>query len=536
MLVDDEYNVRDGLKYLIDWNCCGFEIAYEAQNGKAAWETIEKEKPDLVITDVKMPVMDGLELLSCIKKEYPIIRIIVLSGYNDFDYVKCAMRYGAVDYLLKPVDEDELIELLKRIKNEIDLEIKSKQREKAMAQVFKEKAIQDIVKHQLNETSIKKLIEDYDLELDDGYYSILIFEPDVYLKRNSCVDNKIYDNNFNYNKSLIRNIAEDILNREFKGYVFNEDGMGLGVLIMANEEVLLENYIERFISKFKLLIYEILKTTFSFGIGHIVNKIKDIHYSYSSSKNALELKFFRGNNSIININGTANNIMPYNQKYDNINYKSLLACIKIFDEDALKIEVDHLFQTLTEQMLSKDEIKGLILEIMIDISKMIYQKDADFIHIYADAGELFGEISEMRTLEEIKVFFTQYCIKACRILKNSCETTPREVISKTLEYINQHYGEDISLKKIANNVFFCQSYLGKLFKQATGESFNNYLTRIRIENAQKMLSNSEMKIYEIAQKVGYRSIDYFRKQFKAITGLGPVEFKTFKKRSKNNII
>ena len=527
LIVDDEYNVREGLKCLINWEENGFSITDEAQNGKAALECIKHERPNLVITDVRMPVMDGIELLTHIRTHYPGIRVIILSGYSDFSYAKSAIKGGADDYLLKPVDEDELVSLLGRMRQEIEKDIVTKQKEHVISPVVRDKLLNDIAKSRKNGKQIENLLQLHGFDLQKGPYILLLLEPDAH----GCNDYGSGEDGLELEMFVIRNISEEILLNHARGYVFADTQSRTAILLAGKEQEDLREGASKFIKELQPLLSDTLKTTFSFGVGCTANTNENISCSYYTALKALEKRFFMGKSHVTYYDDLKEKAENCSNNTD-FDIKPLLNSVKAHDVSSIEAIIDGMFISINDRFDEQDEVKGFILNVMLELSKIPYENAVIVRGLLSETGEFFGTINDFRTIYELMEFFSSYCFKLAEALMDSWESTPREVISRTIDYINEHYSEDISLKQISNNVFLCESYLGKLFEQATGENFNDYLTRIRIEKAQQLMK-SEMKVYEIAQKVGYKSIDYFRKQFKLVAGIGPLEYKARKMNKKH---
>jgi len=524
LIVDDEYNVREGLKYIINWQDYGFQIAGDASNGKSALEYMRETKIHLVITDIKMPVMDGLELLMHLGKQYPPVKVIVLSGYNDFNYAKTALRHGAVDYLLKPVDEEELISILEKIKHDMDNNADQIKKETMISRVIRDKVLNDIIVHMHSGKHIKKLLDQHGLCLQEGWHLVILFESDSDTGGENESNPALIPGN-----PEIREILDEVLDSGYNGYPFCDTETRFGVLLGGGDkEGLIENA-GKFIRCIVPGIQRCTQSSFTFGVGTPVCGNEQIHLSYLHAKHALENGFFNKKESIVFYYDENPPVNGVGKRID-IDCKTLVNKIMTCEYEGLESETEKVFNSIIENYQSVQEVRGHILKVMMEVSKAIADVKKDMAHMYADISELYGIMESKKKAEDLKSFFNEFCLGACGVLMKLWETTPREVIGKTLEYINNHYSEDISLKQISQNVFFCQSYLGKLFKQAVGENFNEYLTKVRIEKAQYLLLNTELKIYEVSSLVGYKSIDYFRKQFKAVTGIGPVEFKASRRR------
>lgn len=384
LIVDDEKSNREGLKYLIDWEEYGFTVKFTAKNGIEALDIMEKNKLHLVIADIKMPIMNGLEVIATTrKKEDHDTEFIILSGYADFEYAKRAMFLGARRYLLKPVDEDELIDALKGIKEILEEKALRKEQEKRML-------LQDILKGE--DVPIEKVIE-ATVNFYNNTYGILQY----------------------------RTLEEESLEHQFEETLYIKEVIKC---VEENDVIGIEEKIDQLGKYFydKRLALEVVEM----HINDLMLKLTHIHAEYSGEKDLLLRK------------------------------QSLLKSAKHF----------------------------------VDLS-------------------------------ELKVALKEICLSVARDVELHKKNNALGVMGEIVKYINRHYNENLNLKDLATRFYMNSSYLGQLFKKTMGIHFKSYLQKLRIEESKKLLKSSNLKIYEVASKVGYEDANYFVVKFEESEGVSP---------------
>lgn len=409
LIVDDEATICKGLRVLIDWNKYGFEIAGEASNGLEALEQAESLRYDVIVTDIRMPEVDGLELIRRLKATKYSARIIILSGYKDFEYARAAIEYGVKNYVLKPIDEDVLISSLNDIRIEIEEELRNSTTIRESKSIVRDKVLEYIVKNGIrNNFTLKKTIET-GVVLTADYFQICIIE---------AIDNNGEEVG---SRTLIsKNTAEEIIYKYSSGYVFELEEDKIGVLLCLSEQN--SNQTNILVGEIFECLSKDTNSSITIAVGNKVLDYRDIPASYKNAEKALELKIFDGRSSIIYFD----NISVLNQQ-DNI--------------------------------------------------------------VNAENNR------SNRTIEEIEKF------------------------------VKEHYHEELSLVKLSKKYFMSPVYLGRLFKNTTGESFTDYVNQCRICSATKLLESDELMVCEISEKVGYKDINYFYKIFKGKKGITPSEYR-----------
>jgi len=508
LIVDDERIIREGIANSIEWNKYGFSLCGMAENGINGYEMIKQIIPDVVITDIKMPGMDGLELISKIYKEYPQIIFIILSGYGEFEFANRAMKYGVKYYLLKPCDEDEIIKILKKIviekkeeekKNEFLTDINDNLK-KILPQVG-EQFLRDFIMG----VNYSKLELQYFLKLFDikeTKFKLIVFKMD------NEVD--VID------KFALKNIAYDILN---KSTIYLST-------IFDNNILLLVNYIDltiltELLSQIKSIFNKYFKYDICIGVSN-ENSFENIQEMYLEVKECLKCEFYLGDNKII-----TEKIIEFNKSQGNLNdlnYNEIIGIsVKTGNIKSLNLQLDSFFHMIYEEKVEIEMAKNYCIEIFL-----IILRQGDHKEVSSYAKGLY-EIQDKSTLKQISVYIKDI---ANQIVKKNYENNTENygaIISTVINCVDKNIqNNELSLTWIAKTILFInENYLGKLFYKHTNEKFSKYVVRLRMEKAIELIkSKNDYKVYEITEKIGLGdNTQYFSQVFKKYTGYTPSEYR-----------
>lgn len=530
LLVDDEDITRKGMMKIINRAQAGFEVVGEARNGLEALYSIENNPPHVVITDIQMPLMDGRELVTKLENKYPQIRKIVLSGYNDFNYVRSTMKCGAADYLLKPVDSEELINLLKKIEddiqqekekrqNEIDLKIKLRE----SLPLLKDEFICEIL---TGKKFSKKEFEDrlnyFDICLEKGKYSVLIISVDNY---RSIVD-KLGIEDAKLKAFIIRNIAEEIISSKTSYISYEKEGNFIAAVSVPDDDV----------SKLKSIVEELYRALlrytgfrFTISMGEAAEDVSLLKESYIDAKNKLRFRFYKDKSSCIDTSYADEYIQYIDNEKSNMHSENLISslknCIELTNINEVSKIINNFYAVLIDFKLEPGEAVKLFTEVCIKVQMNVPECDKSLVELYGNEYSFVKALGAFDTLDAMK----SYAIDIFESMVKNIEKIRRTKDVKTVEivkaYIQKHYNEDISLNKIVEVTYLSPSYVCDLFKKQTGENIINYLTRVRIEKAKLLLKDIKVKTYEVGQQVGYEDPTYFSKVFKKAVGVSPSEYR-----------
>lgn len=482
-LLDDEPFILEGLKYIVDWEDYGFEIVGSANNGEDGLKEILSMDIDLVLTDIMMPKMTGLELIDNLIKLNYHTNFIVLSAFQEFEYAKKAISMGAENYILKPIDSEELEKSIINIKKKLkENESRSKDKEvvdnSLLLKIITEKDYENInyLKEKLkyNDEYRVGIIELKDKEKDIN--KVLKEIPDIN-KYIYCIENK-------------------------SKAVFIIDGK-------FNDE-----YIEG-LTNIKNQITDLICDIVYISLGQVIKDLKDINTSYESAKDISEYKIIYPNISWIKEYKEKNNeIIQLDMDFEEL--KTLLIN-KDFNKASLYI--DSKFNQLKKDDLNPKKIKSKALEVFLNVYNYINElKLMNNLSIYLENAVSKNTIDEIQLelIDMIKFMQTK--------LENTQESIS-PVIIKLLDHIDQNYQKDLNLKEISDRLNINSIYLGQLFQKEIGILFSDYINNFRINKAKDLLANTSLKASEIGELIGYSNKNYFYRRFKSIVGITPSEWR-----------
>jgi two-component system response regulator YesN len=528
LIVDDEKYVRRWVRNCIDWTQYGFCIIGEAINGEDALQKIRDLHPDVVFLDMKMPIMDGATVIEKVNLMNPQIFFVVLSGYKEYEYMRSAIKNNAVDYLLKPIKPEDVLDALIKVQSRLEevqkrsgMELQRKKMMKENLELRKERFLSDLLDEKvITSIELDKKLSEFGIEICENRFAVVIINYDTINtgpKRGSPKDDELL-------KSSIRNICSELYaQKNIKSCFFNKndniisilstllDGPEMAKLVMDTCRLALDR-INRFLN---ISIY--------FAIGNVVDNVICLGYSYKEACKAMELRILYGKNNVVTVFDTPKGFLP--DILDFTEENKLITAIKSADYALSKDVVGKIFQKLQGiRMPGIETIKMVYYRLISVILRSIYDIGITPSYLSIDEIKLFSAISEMDSLEEMQeeiILLIQNAISGIRnklSIKNS-------VVEKAKFYINENLSKEINLTNIADYVHITPNYLCSLFKAETRQNLSDYIINLRIEKAKSLLQDEELRIYEIGEKVGYKETKYFCRVFKKITGKSPMQFR-----------
>lgn len=506
LIADDEQLVLDGMKQIIDWNACGFSICGTAINGQDALKKILDLHPDLVLLDIRMPKMNGIEVVKAATEAGFTGKFIILSGFSDFKLAQAAMRYGVDFYLTKPVDEEELEQSVCTIRDMIKKESKASRSYSQYLDKAKEHILREILLNICDYNTLNVL----DLHLQANIYQVITYEN---------YNQEHFHQPWNFSE-LMRvtnqdNNSFDILEIEQRKAILLK-----GTFAIARFQNLLDHY--RKIPQ-KGSPFDAIFLTYGRQVFHI----KDIHLSYEDVCKLKERRFFCiPNQHVLGYDELPKEgILPTNTLTQDIapNYaESISNYIQAYNPTLIAETLKKLSNYLTECMANITDIKHFLIDIYILVKQKIMQSfphnDLPFL---ANASVIIL-IEEKYYLYEIIAFLSEQFEMWMHSVGYS---SGENVLDEVLHYIQHNYQENLKLETIASLFGYNSSYLGRLFTKKLNVNFNTYLDQIRVEKAKELLHNRSLKVYEIAKMVGYHNVDYFHRKFKKQEGTSPAEYR-----------
>lgn len=529
ILIDDEDEVREGMKCKTPWAECGFELVGDFENGRDAWEAMEELKPDAVITDICMPFMDGLELSKRIFEQYRDIKIVIVTGFEDFDYAKRAIKLKVTDYLLKPLNSQEFTDFLLRMKHELDEDsVRKEDLSRLRSQlhqslpILKERFLEKLVTMQMSQEERTLGMESYHFQLSGPTYVAMVGDLDEredFRPKQTDPDRELI-------RFGVYNIMQEIIEKEHGGIVFRTRDHKIAALYSASEDDLLlqsqmiAGHVRRSVEKY-------LKYTLSIGIGRPCQEIRRLSESFQEALSALDYRFMLGVNRTLSIQD-----VEFGQSAgvsrDNDWEKQLISAMRTGSKSSVSDALQNGFDELRNSGTTVDKGYGIIHKLLVALMNWI--AETGLAHTVEIEDDVFSQIQSKKTLDGIQRWLEEKCHQILTDLSAKRSNVTLTQMQKAEQFISDNYmNEELTLNDVCKHLYMSISYFSTLFKQHTGLTFVEYVTRLRMEKAKELLAVSSHKTYEIATRVGYGDPHYFSVIFKRQTGTTPKEYRSLQK-------
>ena len=531
-LVEDEMVIRRGIKNSIDWEKEGYIFCGEASDGELAYPMIIKEKPDILITDIRMPFMDGLELCKLVKKELPNIKILILSGYDEFDYAKEAIRLGVTEYLLKPISSGKLLEALNGVSESIRREKEDKDQVRKYMEEMREntehekqKFFEQMIAGNLSMADALETGKKYEMNLSAGMYNLLLFRFTLW-KENRKSGELLGEAEY---------AIEKLTERLEYVFEFQRGVEGWAFLLMADNEEQMSERVKELSKDLEEIMKNYSTIAYFGGIGQPVARLRELEESFREAERALAARFTMELNRIISVEDIrmAQNV----DTLDDIEITSFgeiektRTMLEKFLNNGAEDEIDEFVDVYINE-LPEENLKSVLMRqyIIMDayIVMMSFCEKIEGIEgeMQAQSEELKNSMKTIQTLEEIKNYIRMLLKKIIGVRDTISGRRYSDIIEIAKDQIRKTYmSDEISLNTIAAEVGMSPSYFSSIFSKEMGKTFVEYLTEIRMDRAKELLMCSSMKTSEIGYEVGYKDPHYFSYIFKKTQNCTPKEFR-----------
>ena len=528
LLVDDEEEVFQVIMKKLDWESMGFRIAGYARNGVEALEMAEELQVDVVMTDIKMPYMDGLTLCKKLKEQYQKIKVIIFSGFDDFEYAREAIKLEAEEYILKPINANELKEVFERIKVNLDKELDEKRnidklREYYMESlpVLQENFYTSLIDGRIPKESIEKYAKNYQIELKGPYYVVTV----LHISTSKPVEDGAQIDPFLLAVS-VKKLAEEQLMGKWDSRVVTYLG---DIIVITQLEK--EDAITRFtdtMDKICKMAKRVCKARVTAGIGHVCNELGQLRLSYQGAKNATSYRVLYGNTraiSIAEMDPQENADMPWEEPY----IQKILKKIKMGEAEPLTEAIREFTSQLSGSRMSLQKYRILIMELITEIFRFGANNQMNLEAIFGEDSDVYTQALQLESSEALGQWLEDNCLKMQRQVLSERQDTTKSFVTRAMEYVKEHYADqELSIETICGHLNVSAAYFSTVFKKETGKTFINYLTDYRMEVAVELLLTQNEKTYVIAEKVGYSDPNYFSYVFKKQFGMAPSKYKSNK--------
>ncbi|WP_019421658.1 response regulator transcription factor [Paenibacillus sp. OSY-SE] len=559
LLVDDEEDVREGLLREIEWSGCGYEVIGTAENGREAIEAVDKLRPDVVVTDIQMPFLNGLQLSEGIREQFPTIKIIILTGYDEFEYAQKAVKLHIDEYVLKPFSSQELIDVLLKVKTSMDEEQAQRENVHVLQEhyrsslpVLKEVFLASLFTRKVNRKEIDEKSRIYDLPLCGSQFMLSVISLDIpcsllsnrkeeepslqpFIQQSPQRDAGVPQHALSLKDTgdsrlqlfAVYNIAEEIVHKHELGFVMihNEEV----VLISCDESPDMEPIRQRtllVLEEIRQSVERYLRFSVTAGAGTVIHTLEEAPYAYNAAIAALDYRVILGSNRVICIDDVEMRMVE-KLCFDHWKEEALIRCLKVGTAEELRGMLDSLFQGLMEAHISVKDFQIYVMEMLIALMKVA--RDAGQAADTAVGDELasFERIREFRHMEEAKQWVLQLCTRLMHHIAADRQTSYKKLVQEATSFVEANYeNSDLSITMVCGHLHISAGYFSSIFKKETKMTFINYLLQLRMEKAKQYLRSTDWKTFEIAEQVGYSDPNYFSYSFKKYAGLSPKEYRS----------
>lgn len=526
LLVDDEAGVREGIRERIEWNEYGFDCIGDFENGMEALEAAETLEPDVVLTDINMPFMDGLVLTRNLAERLPKTKVIILTGFDDFEYAQQAVKLRVKDFILKPVTAQELIDVLQKVRAELDEEKERRENlDRLQRQLYesmpllKERFLERMVSTLVSQNEMKERMAYFGLALPGPEYVVFAADVDHFGQSSPDADRVLL-------RFAIFNIAQEILFREEASTVFRSREEKVVCILSGGPEDRLYDKAHTLAEEIRQSVETYLRFTVTVGIGRPAPGMDSIRQSYGSAISALDYRFLLGTNRVISIMDLEGRRSVTAETTDDWE-KELIVGIKTGTYAEVNRAIESIIRHLKTAVPSIEQCYIRIQKLVVSLLNALEKLGSSDEELFGrEAVNPLTEIYRFKTLDEIEIWMKDTCGRAIRILVEKRNDLAKLQMVKAETYIKERYwDENLSLKAVCDFIHMSNSYFSAVFKAHTGKTFVEYLTAHRVEKAKELIKFSDLKNYEIAAKVGCADPHYFSVLFKKTTGDTPTEYR-----------
>jgi len=516
-LVEDEAIIRHGIRDNIDWASHGFEFAGEAGDGEYAYPLILKAQPDILVTDIKMPFMDGLELCRILTDRLPAARFVVFSGFDAFEYAKQAIQMNVVEYILKPINADELSAVLRRLKDQLDRE----RAERRNVELLRSRYMENLPI--LRELFYANLLDGH---IEPGTERERAARLDIDLQGEEWAVGLAYigsDRRDALSTLSIQNLLEETLTADrCKLSLYND---WVAVIVSLTESFTIYDLI-RVLDRVCTLAASYLGLTLTVGVGAPCKELSGMARSAAEARTALEYRSMVGRGQVIYIG----DLEPDGGQvltFEEADERTLTAAVRLGSEQEVRDAAAALAGKIREANPSAGQYNLFLMELVTHLMKMTRRSGVGVEEVFGTGFSLPIQDSALPSLEELEDWCAERYLRLRTLIRRRQTDSAGQTVEAAKEYIRQHYAEsDLSVEKLCAYLHLSSTYFSTLFKRETGTSFTAYVTTVRMEAAAEAIRGTEEKTYLIAQRCGYEDPNYFSYVFKRHFGVTPTKYRS----------
>ena len=523
LLVDDEEEIRMGISRKIDWTALGFSLVGEAGNGEEALELAEQLHPHVVLTDIKMPFMDGLELCRHLRQSLPGAKLVVFSGFDDFEYARQAINMGVSEYILKPINATELSEVLSKLHQQLDKQMLERRDMETLRRryeenlpILRELFYTHLLNGQIRPDQIQDRAARYEIDLPSGLWTAALLHADLPGDDGSDRD------------GIILPSVQSFLPKHFSlkdcaaRAVLYGDTVALLVQMASADRLypLLEE-----LERLSLLSQSYLGIPLAAGVGPVCQGPEELHWSAKGARSALDYRALSEGNRVIYI-GDLEPQSAVQLSFEEEDQRQLSTAIKLGQPERVKQIVWELMERLRQTGLSLSKCHLFLLEVVTCLIRLTRSGGIAVEEVFGENFTGAVSISDFSSLEELGGWLGERCLKLHDLLGRQRTDSTWKMVEQAKDYIAGHYAdEQLSVESLCSHIHLSPTYFSTLFKREVGMSFTAYVTKVRMDEAVRLLRDTDEKTYRIAEQTGYSDPNYFSYVFRRQFGLSPSKYR-----------
>ena len=526
LLADDEEEIRTGISRKIGWASLGFQLVGEAGNGVEALELAEQLRPDVVLTDIKMPFMDGLELCRRLRMSLPGARLVVFSGFDDFEYARQAMSLGVSEYILKPINAPELIQVLEKLRGQLDrqrlerrdMETLRRRYEESLP-VLRELFYTRLLSGQIRPEQVQDRAARYEIDLPQGLWTAALVHVD------GLGDEGERD-------ELLLLSVQSFLAKHFAlagcaaRVVLYGDMAAL--LVHLDQEARLYPLLEE-LERLSRLSQSYLGLRLTTGVGLPCRGPEELNHSAGGARSALDYRVLAGGGRVIYI-GDLEPQSAAAPSFEEEDQRALSAAVKLGTREQAEAVVRELMERLRHAGLSLSRCDLFLLEVVTCLVRLARSGGLAVEEVFGEGFTGAVSVSDFSSLEELGDWLAERCGRLHDLLGRRRSDSAWQMVERAENYIAEHYtDEDLSVEALCSHIHLSPTYFSTLFKREVGLSFTAYVTKMRMEEAARLLRETDEKTWRIAEATGYGDPNYFSYVFKRHFGQSPSRFRAGQK-------
>ena len=523
LLVDDEEEAIRVIMKKLDWEKMGFSVVGYACNGVKAFEMVEEYQPDVVMTDIKMPYMNGMQLSERIKARFPTTKILIFTGFDEFEYAREAVHLEVEEYILKPINSSELTNIFTQLKNKLDLEISEKRNVELLQKYYRESLpllqanfYSMLMEGRIHEEEIPQYLSDYQLNFHGPCYCCLVVHTSSSQAPEGMTPLLLF--------TSVQKQAEEHLGKKWhaKAFPYLENTVLIAQLKSDNEIMELTDDCDRFCK----YVRHIIGAVITVGIGQVCEHIPDLSQSYNSARTAVSYRVIYGASRAINMQESVPQEVNKPGLANEDKFSHLFKMLRLGSADDIAEAVKGY---LHQVFFHKSSLRQYHVDIM-ELISVLYRFAANqeiVTDVFPENMKvLYAQLLDMDA-STIQKWMLDTCLAFHEELIDARNQSTKSFVSKAKEYVHNNYtDEKLSLDEVCHVLGVSNSYFSTVFKKKTGKSFIGYLTDFRMDQASRLLIETNDKSYIIAKQVGYTDPNYFSYVFKRRFGVSPSRYRT----------